>query len=73
MTATATAMDDVRAVSTSGEAILALSETDHEFGYRFMRRMAEALSRRLLATRLQLLDLFADTRPALVRPAEVRS
>jgi CRP/FNR family transcriptional regulator, cyclic AMP receptor protein len=35
-------------------------DADHEFGFQFMRMMAHALSRRLTATRLQLLDLFAS-------------
>jgi CRP-like cAMP-binding protein len=65
MTATAVALDDVEAVVAPAHKLREISEQDHAFGYRLMRRMAAALSRRLLATRLQLLDLFADTPPAI--------
>ena len=37
-----------------------LCDSDHEIGYYFMREVAKALGRRLLATRLQLLDLFGN-------------
>jgi len=67
MTATAVTLDDVQAVVASGTKLREMCEQDHEFGYHLMRRMATALSRRLLATRLQLLDLFADT-PPTIRP-----
>jgi len=36
-------------------------ESNPRLGYHLMQRMAEALSRRLVATRLQLLDLFAQS------------
>ncbi len=65
MTATAVTLDDVQAVVASGAKLREMCEQDHEFGYHLMRTMATALSRRLLATRLQLLDLFADTPPAI--------
>jgi CRP-like cAMP-binding protein len=65
MTCTAVTLDNVEAVVVTGAKLLELCEQDHEFGYHLMRRMATALSRRLLATRLQLLDLFADTPPAI--------
>jgi CRP-like cAMP-binding protein len=35
-------------------------EEDHELGYIVMRRMANVVASRLLMTRLQLLDMFAD-------------
>jgi CRP-like cAMP-binding protein len=65
MTCTAVTLDNVEAIVASGAKLLELCEQGHEFGYHLMRRMAAALSRRLLATRLQLLDLFADTPPAI--------
>jgi CRP-like cAMP-binding protein len=58
MTASAIASDDVELIEFSGIELLARCEADPVFGYRIMRRMSEALARRLLATRLQLLDLF---------------
>ena len=38
----------------------ALCEEDHELGYIVMRRMANVVASRLLTTRLQLLDMFAN-------------
>lgn len=61
MTATAVALEPCVAVAIPGRDLLSLCQSNHELGCQLMRRMAEALSRRLLATRLQLLDLFSDT------------
>lgn len=63
MTATATVIADSRLISLPATLLAQLCRTEHEIGYVVMHRMAVALSRRLLATRLQLLDLFADTQP----------
>ena len=63
MTATATALSDGRLVSIAAQPLRELCDADHEIGFAIMRCMACALSRRLLATRLQLLDLFADAQP----------
>ena len=41
------------------DRLLSLCEQDAEFGQHVMRWMAQSLSNRLVATRLQLLDLFA--------------
>lgn len=65
MTATAIATEPTRVVAISGARLRELCDADHEVGYQLMRRMAVALSRRLLATRLQLLDLFSTETPAL--------
>jgi CRP-like cAMP-binding protein len=65
MMASAVVVEETQAVVASAEQLLALCETSPALGYHLMRRMAVALSRRLMATRLQLLDLFADT-PAAV-------
>lgn len=59
MTATATAVEESRVIALPGDKLRMLCNVDHEFGYSLMRQMAIALSKRLLATRLQLLDLFA--------------
>lgn len=61
MTATATALEPTRAIALPGSDISALCEQDPEFGYHLFQRIATTLSRRILATRLQLLDLFAET------------
>lgn len=58
MTATATALTDVRSVSMDAAAILAMCQADPVFGYRFMRRVAVAIATRLHSTRLQLLDYY---------------
>lgn len=67
MTASATAATDAHVLAFDGPALGALCERNHEIGYRFYRQMSAALSRRLVATRLQLLDLFADD-PAPIDP-----
>lgn len=61
MTATAVALEPCTVVAIPGAALRSLCDADHAIGYRLMRHMAQALSRRLVATRLQLLDLFGDT------------
>lgn len=61
MTATAIAINEVRTFRFPATDLLALCEADHEVGYLFYRQLSTALSRRLLATRLQWLDVFADT------------
>jgi CRP/FNR family cyclic AMP-dependent transcriptional regulator len=57
MTTTATALKDVRTVAFRADQLLDLCAKEHEAGYHIMRQLATALSHRLLATRLQLLDL----------------
>jgi len=63
MTATGTALVDTTLVSIPGRKLQQLCEADQDIGYAVMRRMAVALSRRLLAARIQLLDLFSETQP----------
>lgn len=58
MTTTAIAQDAVQLIEMSGPDLAEACETDHEVGYQLMKRLAAALSLRLLATRMQLLDLF---------------
>lgn len=58
MTATATAIEPTRLVSLAAPALQAACASDHELGFAMMQALARALSSRLLATRLQLLDLF---------------
>ena len=59
MTTTAIATEPTQAVAISGTQLRELCQSDHEVGYHVMGQVAAALSKRLLATRLQLLDLFA--------------
>jgi CRP-like cAMP-binding protein len=63
MTATATALETVRAIAIDGPQLRTLCQQRTDIGYHVMARMAEALSHRLTATRLQLLDLYAHTTP----------
>lgn len=68
MTATAVALTAVKTVSVAGNELRSLCETEHELGYHVMRQLAAALSKRLVATRLQLLDLFAQHEPSPTTP-----
>lgn len=61
MTASATALEPTRMIAFSGAALDELCRSDHNVGYHVMKRLAQGLSQRLLATRLQLLDLFLET------------
>lgn len=63
MTATATAMDHVHTLAFDGRRLQELCESNHEVGYQIMRQIVEVLSSRLIATRLQLLDLFQEHAP----------
>lgn len=65
MTATATALEPVRTAAIEGEKLRSLCELQPDIGYHLMKQLAVALSRRLLATRLQLLDVFAGHEPIL--------
>ena len=58
MTATATATEFSEAVFFDAGELNALLEKNVELGFEMMRVVAKSLSRRLLATRLQLLDLY---------------
>lgn len=58
MTSTAIAAGDIELVALDTESLQQLLQQHHELGYLVMRALAKSLSRRLLATRLQLLDLY---------------
>ncbi len=64
MTTSATALEDTQIVAIAADVILSVCESNHTFGYQLMRRVASSLGERLLATRLQLLDLFSESSPA---------
>jgi CRP/FNR family transcriptional regulator, cyclic AMP receptor protein len=61
MTAGAHALTDVRMLVAPAQAIVDLCAVDHSFGFEFFQSVAAALSKRLVATRLQLLDLYSDS------------
>lgn len=61
MTATAVAAEETTLIALSGRLLQDLCETDPELGCVLMTRIARILARRLLATRLQLLDHFCGS------------
>ena len=61
MTTSAMALEDTQVVAISADEVLRTCESNHDFGYYLMHRVATSLAERLLATRLQLLDLFAES------------
>ena len=63
MTAAAIAAEDTEIVCAPSNKLKELCEASREFGYHLMLQMAFSLSKRLIATRLQMLDLFADAPP----------
>ncbi len=64
MTAKASVLEAATLIALPAGKLKELCEADRDVGYAVMQRMAIALARRLLATRLQLLDLFGETQPA---------
>jgi CRP/FNR family cyclic AMP-dependent transcriptional regulator len=70
MTATAVALEHVQTLAVNGQALAGLCESNHEAGYHLMRQLVIVLSNRLLATRLQLLDLFHEHQPHRPQPVD---
>lgn len=63
-TATARASTVTRVVRLDGERLRAMCDRAPALGYQLMTRVAQALSRRLNATRLQLLDVYGASMPS---------
>ncbi len=63
MTARAVVLEDAELIALPASQLLDLCETDHDIGYAIMQQTAKTLSRRLLATRLQTLDIYQETLP----------
>ncbi|QDT89984.1 cyclic nucleotide-binding domain-containing protein [Gimesia algae] len=61
MTATVVAVEETRLIAIDADALAVVCEQDHDIGYQIMRRVALALSQRLVASRLQVLDMYAVT------------
>ena len=57
-TGTARTLAPTKAIELNAGQVLTLCEHNPRFGYEFMRQVAVAISQRLSATRLQLLDVF---------------
>ncbi len=58
MTASAVTIEDTQVIAFQASDLKELFELRTDLGYAIMRVVAQSLSRRLLATRLQLLDLY---------------
>jgi CRP-like cAMP-binding protein len=58
----ARARDGVRATAFDGTCLRKKCDADPAMGYELMKRVAQLVSQRLEATRLQLLDLYAADR-----------
>ena len=58
----ARAVEPTRVITFDGACLRGKCEADHELGYQLMRRFAGAISERLQATRLQLLDVYGNAR-----------
>jgi CRP-like cAMP-binding protein len=71
MTATARVLEQTRLIVLDARQLVTLCEHNPRFGYEFMRRTALALSQRLSATRLQLLDVYHQELPVIAEPREV--
>jgi len=55
----ARAISLVRTLTFDARRLHALCETNHELGYRLLSRFVKVLSGRVMAARMQLLDLYA--------------
>lgn len=60
MTTSAVASEAIDTIEFVTDDLKDLCQQNHEIGYHVMKQVAISLSKRLLATRLQLLDLFRD-------------
>lgn len=63
MTATARALGSATLVEIDPRQLAALCDRSPRFGQEFLRRTAQALAKRLTATRLQLLDIYGSEMP----------
>lgn len=63
MTTSAVALHDTKVVAIPAHTVFEWCDKDHTLGYHLMHKVATALAERLVATRLQLLDVFADSPP----------
>ena len=59
-TATVRAVLDSRLIALDAKKLRSLCEKDHTLGYIIMSKLANVVAARLMATRLQLLDLYAN-------------
>ena len=64
MTTRAMAVEATTLIAFPAQELRTLCDADHDVGYAVMTELSVALAFRLLATRLQLLDVFGETQPA---------
>ncbi len=55
----ARAMDATRAIALDAKCLRTKCEQNHDLGYELLKRFSQSINRRLDATRLQLLDVYA--------------
>jgi CRP/FNR family transcriptional regulator, cyclic AMP receptor protein len=55
----ARAVEDTRAIALDGRCLRVKCEQNHDLGYEILKRFAQIAERRLEATRMQLLDVYA--------------
>jgi len=53
------ATQETRAIALDGKCLRTKCEQNHDLGYEVLKRFAQIMERRLEATRLQLLDVYA--------------
>jgi CRP-like cAMP-binding protein len=70
MTAVAIVVEDATLISLPAKELGELCQEDHDIGYTLMKTISQALLRRLIGTRLQMLDVFGETQPT---PAAMKS
>lgn len=58
-TASARTVEETEVLGIKGESLMSLCRQDTEVGFELYRSLTAVISTRLLATRLQLLDMFA--------------
>lgn len=58
----ARAVEDTRVIALDGKCLRSKCEENHDLGYEVLKRFAQIIERRLEATRLQLLDVYAVRR-----------
>ena len=70
LTATARTIEPTQLVELDADRLLALFDKNPRVGYEFTRRAMQAVSKRLSATRMQLVDVFGSQLPAVAYATE---
>ncbi len=53
------ALQETRAIALDGKCLRSKCEQNHDLGYEVLKRFGQIMARRLQATRIQLLDMYA--------------